>query len=219
MISARSVLAIFFAAPLVLSTGSGAAKALGPDCARAGREAEARAGLPEGLLLAIGKVESGRRDPTTGRFLPWPWTVNVAGQGTAYETKQAAIKAVAQARDRGESNIDVGCFQVNLRHHPGAFANLDEAFDPDTNARYAAGFLQALYERRGGWRLALESYHSGNPARAIPYGRAVMELWGEVGRAAIVTQPIDRHGIRVWTPSAAGAAPGVVRIETPTGSR
>ena len=33
--------------------------------------------------------------------------------------------------------IDVGCFQVDLFYHPYAFTSLEEAFDPDANARAA----------------------------------------------------------------------------------
>ena len=35
--------------------------------------------------------------------------------------------------------------QVNLFYHPAAFATLDDAFDPLTNARYAGLFLAALW--------------------------------------------------------------------------
>src|SRR4051812_4466497 len=35
--------------------------------------AEARYGIPTGLLQAIGLVESGRRDEGTGTRQPWPW--------------------------------------------------------------------------------------------------------------------------------------------------
>ena len=40
--------------------------------------------------------------------------------------------------------------QVNLMHHPNAFADLDEAFDPAANARYAVTFLSALYQQTQG---------------------------------------------------------------------
>ena len=42
---------------------------------------------------------------------------------------------------RGVRAIDVGCFQVDLFYHPCAFANLDDAFDPDANAFVAARIL------------------------------------------------------------------------------
>jgi len=62
----------------------GAAAAQLPDveCERAGATAERAAGLPSGLLLAIGEVESGRFDAITERRELWPWAVaSAAGMG------------------------------------------------------------------------------------------------------------------------------------------
>jgi hypothetical protein len=74
-------------------------------------------------------------------------------------------------------SIDVGCMQVNLFHHPLAFANLDRAFDPYENARYAGRFLNELYGQSGNWTLATAAYHSQTPALAQPYQRRVMVQW------------------------------------------
>src|SRR6201986_1933464 len=78
-------------------------------------------GIPPHLLAAIGRVESGRRDPVTGDWHPWPWTVNAEGEGAFYDTKAQAIAAVQAAQARGVRSIDVGCTQINLLHHPDAF--------------------------------------------------------------------------------------------------
>ena len=64
----------------------------------------------------------------------------------------------------------------NLFYHPNAFDNLDQAFDPLTNTRYAADFLTNLYENNGSWNLAIERYHSGNTARGTKYRKAVIHL-------------------------------------------
>ncbi|MEJ1977686.1 MAG: transglycosylase SLT domain-containing protein [Acetobacteraceae bacterium] len=45
-------------------------------------------------------------------------------------------------------------------HHPDAFATLDEAFDPQANAQYAAVFLQRLHVMTGDWSAAAAAYHS-----------------------------------------------------------
>ena len=74
---------------------------------------------------------------------------------------------------RGVRSIDVGCMQVNLMHHPDAFASLDEAFDPVANARYAARFLSALFRQTGDWSLATANYHSANADRGEDYQRRV----------------------------------------------
>lgn len=199
-------------APLAVMAASGAAVAAGVLCERAGTAAEVEFGLPKGLLIAIGKVESGRWDPLLERVAPWPWAVNVAGAGNLATTRAVAIEAVRSAQAAGQRNIDVGCFQVNLLHHPNAFPTLDDAFDPTVNARYAARLLSGARARLGSWTAAVESYHSANPARGIPYGRSVIERWAGSPGPAPGDQAISAHGMKVWTPSTPGSAPGLISI-------
>src|ERR1700760_2861361 len=65
-------------------------------CRQAITAAERTHSIPAHLLAAIARVESGRRDQDTGTFNPWPWTINMDGQGSFYDTKPQAI-AAAQA--------------------------------------------------------------------------------------------------------------------------
>jgi hypothetical protein len=153
-------------------------------CRAAISEAERGANLPRGLLQAIGRVESGRRDPETGQFAPWPWTINAEGEGKYFPTREAAIAHVRQLQARGVRIIDVGCMQVNLHHHPNAFASLEQAFDPLTNARYAARFLTELNGGRADWRQAAGFYHSQTPERAGPYREKVLAAWEQEARNA-----------------------------------
>lgn len=148
-------------------------------CRAAIQAAERAAGIPAQLLMAIGRVESGRRDPDTGAFHPWPWTINAEGRGQFFPTKAAAIAAVQQLQAQGVRSIDVGCMQINLRHHPDAFPNLDAAFDPATNARYAARFLTELNASRNDWQRAASAYHSQTPEFAEPYRARVLAAWAE----------------------------------------
>ena len=152
-------------------------------CSEAIAQAERAAGTAPGLLHAIGMVESGHTDPDTGERQPWPWTINAEGAGYYYPTKAAAIDAARAMQDRGVRSMDVGCLQVNLMHHPDAFTSLDDAFDPGSNAAYAAGFLNSLYARTGTWPDAAAGYHSLNPERGAPYARQVMAHW--TGSAAL----------------------------------
>ncbi len=154
-----------------------AAKPASPDCRQAISAAEADQSIPRQLLAAIGHVESGRADPVTGRISPWPWTVDVDGQGHYYANKQQAIAAVVAARARGVQSIDVGCLQINLMHHPNAFASLDQAFDPVENANYGALFLRQLHDQIGSWPQAAGAYHSQTPALGQAYERMVMRAW------------------------------------------
>lgn len=163
---------------LLLFTSSAAAEP-GRLCRAAIQAAERAAGIPAQLLMAIARVESGRRDPDTGAFHPWPWTINAEGRGQFFPTKAAAIAEVQALQARGVRSIDVGCMQINLRHHPDAFANLEEAFDPAANARYAARFLSELHATRGDWQRAASAYHSQTPEFAEPYRARVMAAWAE----------------------------------------
>ncbi|MBO1075008.1 lytic transglycosylase domain-containing protein [Roseomonas marmotae] len=145
-------------------------------CRQAIEAAEPASGLPPGLLRAIALVESGRRDSSSGRTEPWPWSYNAAGEGRAAPSKQAAIAEVSALLARGLRSVDIGCMQVNLLHHPGAFASLDEAFDPRANLRYAIRFLKELRERHGDWGQAIAHYHSGEPERGRAYARRVATI-------------------------------------------
>ena len=147
------------------------------DCRAASEMAEQAEGLPPGLLFAIGKIETGRPNPATGAIEPWPWATNQGGIGHYFRSAQDAINWTMEAQAQGLRSIDVGCFQINLFYHPEAFSTLDEAFDPATNAMYAARFLAALYRRAGGWPLAVAQYHSADPALGTPYGNRVYSAW------------------------------------------
>ena len=77
----------------------------------------------------------------------------------------------------GFRSIDVGCLQVNLMYHPAAFSSLEQAFDPVANARYAARFLDALYDRSQDWIKAVADYHSQTPALGAAYRNRVLARW------------------------------------------
>ncbi len=139
--------------------------------------AEASLRLPPHLLEAIGQVESGRPDPSTGQLQPWPWTINADGVGAFFASEAEAIAAVRTLQARGVRSIDVGCMQVNLMFHPAAFASLEEAFDPRANALYAAHFLNALHAGSRDWSSAIGAYHSQTEALGTDYRRRVLAVW------------------------------------------
>ena len=168
-------------------TATAAAQGGGALCRAAIAQAEREGGLPPRLLQAIGRVESGRRDAGTGQYAPWPWTINAEGRGSFFPDKAAAIAAVRALQAEGVRSIDVGCMQVNLRHHPDAFASLEAAFDPLTNARYAARFLRNLQAESGEWMQAAGGYHSQTPDRAAAYRARVAAAW--VGERAAPEPP------------------------------
>ena len=102
------------------------------------------------MLTAISLVESGRRGDD-GKVQSWPWTINAGGKGMFFASKQEAIAETRKLMDEGQRSIDVGCMQINLRYHPNAFKNLEEAFDPAANVAYGAQFLKSLHTLQGSW--------------------------------------------------------------------
>ena len=159
--------------------------------------------IPDKLMPAISRVESGRFDPIARRVRAWPWTINVEGVGSYFDTKDQVIATVRALQARGIRSIDVGCMQVNLMHHPTAFPTLDDAFDPPANARYAAQFLTALRARTGDWNLAAANYHSADPDRGEDYqrrvfGQVMTPMPGARGPTATV-KPAGPYAI--WPPS------------------
>jgi hypothetical protein len=114
---------------------------------------------------------------------------NAEGAGRFFESKAEAIAAVEALQARGVRSIDVGCMQVNLMHHPHAFASLDEAFDPQINAAYGARFLSALHHELGAWPAATAAYHSQTEKLGTDYARKVIVAWGHPELAPLGQQP------------------------------
>ena len=164
-------------------------------CAAAIAMAERDAGMPAGLLGAIAKVETGRRAPD-GSVQPWPWSYNAAGDGRYAASSADALRDVRAIQARGVRSIDIGCMQVNLLHHPQAFASLEAGFDPATNVAYAVRFLRELHARTGDWNQAVSLYHSATPERGLIYQQRVMAA-------------LSGHG---FVP---GPAPGVIPLPGP----
>jgi hypothetical protein len=163
----------------------------------------------------------------------WPWTINAAGKGQWFETKDAAVQTVRTLLDSGMRSIDTGCFQINMLWHPAAFDSLEQAFDPDANARYAARFLLSLFGQTGSWEAAVEAYHSAVPTLGFAYRQQVYSTWlaaapvtlaaarsvratasmlAAVARPEPVAMPVVIAGVRIWTPMPAGSAANVVAM-------
>ncbi len=74
-----------FAAMLLLPAMPRPAQALGSGpaalCQAATAAAELSTGVPNQLLGAISRVETGRYDPDAGGTRAWPWTINAQGKG------------------------------------------------------------------------------------------------------------------------------------------
>ncbi|MCK8465403.1 transglycosylase SLT domain-containing protein [Aliiroseovarius sp. S1339] len=141
--------------------------AIGEVCERAAEVAALQSGVPVSVLKAISLTETGRNH--SGEQRSWPWTVNMEGAGTWFDTLQDAKTYVYRHFKKGARSFDVGCFQINYKWHHQHFTSLDEMFDPQRNALYAAQFLSELYQEFGDWRSAAGAFHSRTPGLADRY--------------------------------------------------
>jgi len=189
LIMLSSTLALIFMASTTLAAqGQIATKKAMPDgqvCLHHIAKTEKTSRIPKGLLAAIGLTESGRT-LKGGQRAVWPWTVNAAGEGHFFKNKDDAIAFVEEKRADGVESIDVGCMQINLKHHPDAFASLDDAFDPATNTAYAAEFLTSLHGELRGWLPAARRYHSATPEKGEAYGEKVLANWSGAAKKQVL---------------------------------
>jgi hypothetical protein len=87
-------------------------------------------GIPGALFYAVALAESGTRVDALGAMRPWPWTLNVQGDGRFYPSRRGATLAFENALMSGRTSVDVGLMQVNWRYHRRALGHEAEALDP-----------------------------------------------------------------------------------------
>jgi hypothetical protein len=141
--------------------------------------AETKYGIPKHLLLAVANTESGRYNHGLKRVLPWPWTLNIEGKGSYHSNMHDAVTAVNRAKQSGKRSIDVGCMQVNLKHHPNAFTSVQDALTPSRNIDYAAKFLRSNFDELGSWPKAIAAYHSRS-SKGSSYFAMVQKRWRDI---------------------------------------
>lgn len=178
------------------------------ECVAAANVAGVRQNIPDGLMARIALAESGRPMPPDGTYRPWPWSINADGADLVFDTEAEAVAWVRGPLGRAAKLIDAGCLQVNLQYHPHAFATVEEAFDPWTNAAYAATYLRQLYDDESGhdWSVAVGLYHSHTPELAAEYRERVASL----GQGIIQGLPPGPIAARL-------AAIGVIRVPLANG--
>ena len=160
---------VMVGAGLLAATGYAHANTISsvPNCEGMAAEVGRRAGLPEGYLPAISRIESGRQIDNTRKA--WPWTLNHSGKGLYFETRAEALAYLKKATQKGRTNIDVGCMQINHYWHGHQFSSLEQMMEPARNIEYAASYLKELYGRHGSWVEAVKHYHSPDDARGARY--------------------------------------------------
>lgn len=123
--------------------------------------------VPAELLYAVARAESGTRLPQG--LHPWPWTLNVAGTGYRYASREAACQALMNfVRTRSLKRIDAGLGQINLGWNGQWFGSLCASFEPSANLTITARLLRQHYNAApGSWLDAAARYHhpaGGKPA-------------------------------------------------------
>ena len=127
-----------------------------------------RAGIPSSVLYAVALQESGvRRD---GRLIPWPWSLNVAGQSRRYVSRADACAGLHQAlRQVPPTRVDVGLGQINLGYQKHRYTQPCDVLDPYANLAMAAEILREQHTPGEDWLLAIGRYH--RPAGGEPAAR------------------------------------------------
>lgn len=134
-------------------------------------------GIPAVVFFSVAIQESGKT--YSGKFLPWPWTLNVDEKPYFFPTREDAERALLKALDSAQAEgkiarVAVGLGQIYMPAHIKQFASPLQALDPTLNLHYAAQLLLTHYAStwRAGhpnWWVAVGKYHSPyseGPARA-----------------------------------------------------
>ena len=162
------------------------------DCEHITRIVEKTFAMPEGILTAITRIEAGRVTGN-GTREGWPWTINHAGKGLFFDSKD---KMLAYAEDQlvdGDQNMDIGCMQISHYWHSENFTDLEEMGDPFTNIAYAAAFLSDLETTHGSWDQAIRHYHNANPEQNTPYVNKVYAAWDTIGLTPAITENMSAN--------------------------
>lgn len=180
-------------------------------CVDAARSAARSTGVPLEVLLAISLVETGRD------ARPWPWTVNVGGQGHWFDNASEAEEHARSVLDQGMKNVDLGCFQLNVRWHSKGFASLSDMLSPLPNATYAAEFLAGHYATTGDWADAAAAYHSLTPEHAERYRARFETVFAALSPAPAVPPDIAARENRfpLLQPGASGTNGSLVAADGP----
>lgn len=127
-----------------------------------------RAGIPSPVLYAVALQESGM--PRDGKIVPWPWSLNVAGDPRRFGNRAEACAGLLQVlRKVPPTRVDAGLGQINLGYQKHRYGHPCELLDPYRNLVIAAEILREQYNPKEDWLLAIGRYH--RPAGGAPAER------------------------------------------------
>lgn len=137
--------------------------------------------IPAEVFYAVALAESGKTIPSTSSRRPWPWTLNIAGEGLYFNSRWAAWHALDESLRAGQDSVDIGLMQVNWHFHKRKLGNTWLALDPTHNLNVGADILKDCYQKRRDWWASVGCYHApGDQARARRYRERVVALWREL---------------------------------------
>lgn len=125
--------------------------------------------VPVDVLRAVARAASGQNPNDTSA--PPPWSVRIAGKHHQFETREAALLFVFARFIHGVRSFDVGCFHLSYTATGTAFASIEEMFDPQTNALFAADMLRRLHASTGSWKNAVKASFAQRPETVANYQR------------------------------------------------
>jgi hypothetical protein len=132
-----------------------------------------KARVPAALLYAIALQESGMR--WSGRFVPWPWTLNVAGQPYRMLNRNEACRVLTRELARNaRTRIDVGLAGINVGYQGHRVSAPCQLFDPYRNLAVAAQILHEHSADGADWITVAGRYHrpAGGP-HATKYQQSI----------------------------------------------
>lgn len=136
--------------------------------------------VPAEVLYAVASTESIIDLDIQAR--PWPWTLNIAGEGMRFKDRASACDALTTALQTTQL-VDVGITQLNVRWQPqlfgtqGRFSNPCDGLDPYANLDAAAALIRHHYDDTNDWLLAAGRYHRpAGGAPAIRYRSQVQQV-------------------------------------------
>lgn len=114
--------------------------------------------VPAIVLFAVALQESGMN--RGGRLIPWPWTLNVAGQAYRFQTRRQACAALTFALEEWpRTRIDVGLGQINVGYHGRRVEQPCDLLDPYRNLALCASLLREHHREGDDWLVAVGRYH------------------------------------------------------------
>jgi hypothetical protein len=134
--------------------------------------------IPADIFYAVALAESGRRVGEQSVPRPWPWTLNIHGEGIYFGDRRSAWRAATAAIAKQQTSVDIGLMQVNWRYHHRRLLDPWNALDPYRNLQVAAEILADCQQRLRDWWQSVGCYHApSDPDHAERYRARVRAHW------------------------------------------